>query len=101
MAETAAHLVDQVYPALPVRQWVLSLPKRLRYFLQRDAEALSAVLHILLRVIEARLRERSGCFGGRLGAVSFVQRIESTCPLPLLRDRRGVHRWAGRAGPIL
>jgi hypothetical protein len=105
MAETAAHLVEQVYPALPVRQWVLSLPKRLRYFLQRDAEALSAVLHILLRVIEARLRERSGCFGGRLGAVSFVQRFgsafESTCPLPLLRDRRGVHRWAGRAGPIL
>jgi len=26
----------------------LSLPKPLRYFLQRDPEALSAVLHILL-----------------------------------------------------
>ena len=46
-------------------------------FLQRDAAALSAVLHILLRVIEARLRERSGGFGGRLGAVSFVQRFGS------------------------
>jgi hypothetical protein len=77
MAQAAAHLADQVFPALPVRQWVLSVPKRLRYFLQRDAEALSAVLHILLRVIEARLRERSGCFGGRLGAVSFVQRFGS------------------------
>jgi hypothetical protein len=32
MAETAAHLVDQVFPQVPVRQWVLSLPKRLRYF---------------------------------------------------------------------
>jgi hypothetical protein len=32
MAETAAHLVDHVFPPLPVRQWVLSLPKRLRYF---------------------------------------------------------------------
>ena len=40
MAETAAHLADQVFPALPVRQWVLSVPKRLRYFLQRDPEAL-------------------------------------------------------------
>jgi hypothetical protein len=71
MAEVAAHLVDQVFPPLPVRQWVLSVPKRLRYFLQRDPEALGAVLHILLRVIEARLRQRSGCARGRLGAVSF------------------------------
>ena len=45
--------------------------KRLRYFLQRDPEALGAVLHILLRVIEARLRERSRCARGRLGAVSL------------------------------
>jgi hypothetical protein len=43
----------------------------LRYFLQRDAEALSAALHILLRAIEAWLRERSGCASGRLGAVSL------------------------------
>ena len=71
MVETAAHLVDQVFPPLPVRQWVLSVPKRLRYFLQRDANALGAVLHILLRVIEARRRQRSGCARGRLGAVSL------------------------------
>jgi hypothetical protein len=60
MADVAAQLVDQVFPPLPVRQWVLSVPKRPRYFVQRDPEALSAVLHILLRVIEARLRQRSG-----------------------------------------
>jgi len=35
------------------------------------------VLHILLRVIEARLRQRSGWARGRLGAVSFVQRFGS------------------------
>ena len=68
--------MDQVFPALPVRQWVRPL-KRLRYFLQRDPEALSALLHILLRVIEAALRERSRCASGRLGAVSFVQRFGS------------------------
>jgi len=33
MAETAAHLVDHVFPSLPVRQWVLAVPKWLRYFL--------------------------------------------------------------------
>jgi len=27
MVETAAHLVDQVFPPLPVRQWVLSVPE--------------------------------------------------------------------------
>ena len=33
MAETAAHLTDHVFPRLPVRQWVLSVPKRLRYYI--------------------------------------------------------------------
>jgi hypothetical protein len=37
MVETAAHLVDHVLPRLPVHQWVLPLPKRLRYFLLHDA----------------------------------------------------------------
>jgi len=41
MAETAAHLVDHVFPAVPVRQWVVLLPKRLRYFLARDARLLN------------------------------------------------------------
>ena len=31
-------------PRLPVRQWVLSVPKRLRYFMQRDGAVLSMVL---------------------------------------------------------
>jgi hypothetical protein len=30
MVATAAHLVDPVIPRVPMRQWVLSLPKRLR-----------------------------------------------------------------------
>ena len=60
MAETAAHLVDHVLPPLPVRQWVLSVPKRLRWYLEREPRAVSAVLHNLLRVIEAHLRRRTG-----------------------------------------
>ncbi len=31
MAEQAAHLVDAVLPFVPVRQWVLTVPHRLRY----------------------------------------------------------------------
>ncbi len=30
MVATAAHLTDHVIPAVPVRQWVLSVPKRRR-----------------------------------------------------------------------
>ena len=37
---TAAHLSDHVFPRLPVRQWVLSVPKQLRYFMQRDGAVL-------------------------------------------------------------
>ena len=52
MSQTAAHLVDHVFPHLPARQWVLSGPKRLRYFMQRDGAALNSALRIFLRVIE-------------------------------------------------
>ena len=34
---------------LPVRQWVLSVPKRLRHFMQRDGAVLNMVLRIFLR----------------------------------------------------
>ena len=59
MVETAAHLTDHVFPRLPVRQWVLSVPKRLRYFMQRDGAALNMVLRIFLRVIEQSLQSLS------------------------------------------
>jgi len=56
MVETAAHLVDEVFPQVPVRQWVLSFPKRLRYFLARDADLLNRVLCIFLNSVEKALQ---------------------------------------------
>ena len=59
-----------------MRQWVLSVPKRLRGYLEREPRASSAVLHILLRVIEAHLRQGSGAGSrARFGAVSFIHRF--------------------------
>ena len=55
MVETAAYLTDHVLLRLPVRQWVLSVAKRLRYFMQRDGVVRSMVLCIFLRVIEQSL----------------------------------------------
>jgi hypothetical protein len=76
-AETAAHLVDHGFPPLAARQWVLSVPKRLRWHLEQEPQALSAVLQILLRVIEAHLRRASdgASSHARLGAVSFLHRF--------------------------
>ena len=50
LAETAAHFVDHVFPPVPVRQWVLSVPKRLRWYPEREQKAVSAVQSHLLRV---------------------------------------------------
>jgi hypothetical protein len=36
MVEVAAHLNDHVLPPLPIRQWVLSVPKRIRPFFHHD-----------------------------------------------------------------
>ena len=76
MVETAAHLVDHVIPRLPVRQWVLSLPWRLRYHLD-DAKLQNAVLHSFLRAIEQGLRQSLPETGGetRIGAVVFIHRF--------------------------
>jgi len=80
MAETAAHLTDHVFPRLPVRQWVLSVPKRLRYFLQRDTALQGVVLRIFLRGVERCLREHSpGCDStARIGAIAFIHRFGSS-----------------------
>jgi hypothetical protein len=80
MVETAAHLTDHVFPRLPVRQWVLSVPKRLRYFLQTNTALQGAVLRIFLRGVERCLREHSpGCgTSARIGAVAFIHRFGSS-----------------------
>ncbi len=84
MAEAAAHLCDHVFPRLPVRQWVLSVPKRIRYYLQKDKGALNAALRIFLRVVQQSLV--AACPGAakadpahlHLGAVAFIHRFGSS-----------------------
>ena len=59
VADTAAHLVDGVLPAAPVRQWVLSLPFALRYRLTYDASLVQAVLDVFVRSVFASLRRHA------------------------------------------
>jgi hypothetical protein len=78
MSERAAHLVDRVFPEAPARQWVLSLPHRLRYVLAWDHELCRAVTGVFVRAVLASLRRRArqtGVSGGRSGAVAIIQRF--------------------------
>ena len=43
-AERSAHLIDEVLPVVPIRQWVLSLPLNLRYMMLFDHDLTLAVL---------------------------------------------------------
>ena len=77
MTERAAHLVDAVLPRVPVRQWVLTVPFRLRYRLAWDHELSRAVLGIFARVLldmYARGARARGIDGGRTGLVTVMQR---------------------------
>ena len=80
MTERAAHLVDAVLPWVPVRQWVLTVPYRLRYQMAWNHGLSRAVLRVntrvLLDVYVRGARER-GVPGGRTGSVTVMQRAGS------------------------
>jgi hypothetical protein len=78
MSDTAAHLVGRVLPLVAIRQWVLSLPFRVRFLCARDPSLLRAVLRLFLREVFRcirRLLRREGVRGARGGLVTAVQRF--------------------------
>ena len=86
MAQTAAHLVDHVIPPVPVRQWVISVPKRLRGMLADRPPAVAALTKIFLDEIERLLCAAAGVMSDaatpasarpRLGGISFLHRFGS------------------------
>ena len=48
MGQTAGHLVEQVIPWVPVRQWVVSVPMPLRYWMA-SSQDLTATVHTIIR----------------------------------------------------
>src|SRR5215475_8964073 len=77
MSERAAHLVDAVLPWAPVRQWVLTVPYRLRYRMAFDHGLSRAVLSVFTRVLletYARGAGARGIAGGRTGSITVIQR---------------------------
>jgi hypothetical protein len=113
MAERAAHLVDCVFPEAPVRQWVSSLPRRLRYVLAWDHGLCRAVTGVFVRAVLRSLRRRgrqTGVPGGRSGAVAIIQRFGAALNLNVhvhalvldgvyVEDQRGTLRFHAAAPP--
>ena len=84
MADLAAHLTDDVFGGLPVRQWVLTLPHRLRYALAWNHKLCRGVLGVFIRALltfERRRAERRGIRSGRGGAVTAIQSFGSALNL--------------------
>ncbi len=86
MADSAAHLVDEVLPKRPIRQWVLSVPFTLRYLFATNPKVMSRVLTIVHRVISTFLIRWAGMTvksGTQSGAVTSIQRFGSALNLNL------------------
>jgi hypothetical protein len=77
MTERAAHLVDEVLPWVPVRQWVLTMPYRLRYQMAWNHGLSRAVLRVYTRALRDVYRRGArarGIAGGQTGMVTALQR---------------------------
>src|SRR5215813_7924071 len=107
MTECAARLVDEVLPQVPVRQWVLSVPYRLRYLLAWDHALARAVLGVYVRVLLGFQRERAHplrnprwTIGIGDGDSALRGRTQSERPLPHAPVRRRLLRrsreWCAR-----
>jgi hypothetical protein len=112
MAESAAHLVDDVFPREGVRQWVLSFPMPLRFILAKNPNIQARCLTIVHRAINAYLCKKAKSQGLRArlepGVVTLIQRFGGSLNLNVhyhmlfleggyFQTRRGPKFW--RVGP--
>jgi len=88
MAQTAAHLVEQVIPWVPTRQWVVSVPVPLRYWMAASQD-LTATVHTIIRTTIGQYYVNQAVTRGvprdkvQPGSVTFIQRFGSAINLHL------------------
>jgi len=83
-AEAAAHLVENVLPIIPYRQFVLSFPIPLRYWLHSNRLLYAKVHSIVIREIHRCIigrAQREGIKDPTPGSISFTQRWGSALNL--------------------
>ena len=79
----ASHLVDQVLPYKPLRQWVLSFPFPLRLLFAKDPQLIGLVLNLVLRAISSSLIKKAGFkkkSGAKKGFYQIVPKEMLYCP---------------------
>ena len=84
MAEAASHLVENVLPLAPYRQFVVSFPIPLRHWLQTNKKLWSKIHSIVIKQIHSYYREKalaSGVDDPTPGSISFTQRAGSAANL--------------------
>jgi len=88
MAQTAAHLVECVMPWVPTRQWVVSVPMPLRYWMA-SSQDLTATVHTIIRTTIGQYYVNQAVTRGvprgkvQPGSVTFIQRFGSAINLNL------------------
>jgi hypothetical protein len=86
MAQTAAHLVVRVLPWVPTRQWVVSVPIPLRYWMAASQD-LTAQVHTIIRTTIGQYYVNQAVTRGapraaiHPGSVTFIQRFGSALNL--------------------
>src|SRR5215510_11501079 len=86
MAQMAAHLVEQVIPWVPTRQWVVSVPVPLRYWMA-GSQDLTATVHTIIRTTIGQYYVNQAVQRGHEratahpGSVTFIQRFGSALQL--------------------
>jgi hypothetical protein len=77
MEDGADHLVRKVLPPVPVRQWVLSLPRRLRFLAARRPALASRLLDVFTRAVFSwqRSARRLGAADPRTAGITAIQRF--------------------------
>src|SRR5437016_4868596 len=88
MAQTGAHLVERVIPWVPTRQWVVSVPIPLRYWMA-SSQDLTAMVHTIIRTTIGQYYVNKAVTRGferaniQPGSVTFIQRFGSAINLNL------------------
>ena len=106
MADSAAHLVDEVLPEKPIRQWVLSVPFQLRFLFATQPQVMSKVLAIVHRVISTFLIKRAGLTvksGAQTGAVFYPVKSPTSQDLEKVAQKiaERLSRYLEKAGYLV
>ncbi len=85
MNENAAFMVDNIFPRVPVRQFVLSFPIPVRFWMARNPKLITQLLEIYQRALRSHYIAKAKLTGLKdlplTGAVTVVQRFGSALNL--------------------